>query len=139
MDPNPYRSVILDHVLEHGNDKRVLLPMQAEVFVELLGTGMLSRGTLQQVAYDFAARERARNSADLQHRIGRDYVFAVSTEANLAASKEAKNHEEKCLRELVRLQEEEAYAEQLESLLSGLKRQRTDGAKEPTQDSSGSR
>ena len=120
MDPNPYRSVILDHVLEHGNDKRVLVPMQANVLVELLEKGNLQRETLQQVAYDFAARERARNSADLQHRIGRDFVFAVSTEANLAASKEAKDHEEKCLRELIRLQEEKAYAEQLECLVAGL-------------------
>ena len=132
MDPNPYRSVILDYVLEHGNDKRVLVPMQASVLVELLAKGNLQRDTLQQVAYDFAARERARNSADLQHRIGRDFVFAVSTEANLAASKEAKDFEEKCLRELLRAQEEKAYAEQLESVVAGLdlsqnnKRQRND-------------
>ena len=84
METHPYRSVILEHVLEHGESKKVLVPMEAGVLVELLEKGALQKGHLDRIAYDFAKRERTHNIADLQRRTGRDYVFAVSSEAQTA-------------------------------------------------------
>ena len=94
METNPYRSVILEHVLEQGEDKRVLVPMDAGVLVELLEKGTLQRSQLCRIAYDFAKRERTHNLADLQRRTGRDYVFAVSSEALLGAKLEASDYQE---------------------------------------------
>ena len=94
METNPYRSVILDHVLEQGDNRRVLVPMDAGVLVDLLEKGTLQRSQLCRIAYDFAKRERSHNLADLQRRTGRDYVFAVSSEAGLAASMEVSDYEE---------------------------------------------
>ena len=106
MDPNPYTSMILDHVLAHGDEMRVLVPMQAGVFVELMGRG--ERVLLKRIAFDFAARERARNKADFNHRMGRDFVFAVSTEVNEAAAEEATAFEMRCLADALGGQEEDA-------------------------------
>ena len=94
METNPYRSVILEHVLEHGDSKRVLVPMEAGVLVELLEKGALQKGQLDRVAYEFAKRERTHNMADLQRRTGRDYVYAVSSEALLAAKIETSDYQE---------------------------------------------
>ena len=91
---NPYRSVILDHVLEQGDSKRVMVPMDAGVLVDLLDKGTLQQSQLRRIAYDFAKRERLHNLTDLQRRTGRDYVFAVSSEANLAARLEISDYEE---------------------------------------------
>ena len=94
METDPYRSVILDHVLEHGESRRVLVPMDAGVFVDLLEKGTLQKGQLDRIAYDFAKRERNHNMADLQRRTGRDYVFSVSSEALLGAKLEASDYQE---------------------------------------------
>ena len=68
--------------------------MDAGVLVELLEKGTLQRSQLCRIAYDFAKRERTHNLADLQRRTGRDYVFAVSSEATLGATLEASDYEE---------------------------------------------
>ena len=94
METNPYRSVILTHVLEHGDAKKVLVPMEAGVLVELMEKGALQKGQLDRIAYEFAKRERTHNMADLQRRTGRDYVYAVSPEVLLAAKIEASDYQE---------------------------------------------
>ena len=111
METHPYRSVILEHVLEHGENKKVLVPMEAGVLVELLEKGAFQKGHLDRIAYDFAKRERTHNAADLQRRTARDYVYAVSSEALLGAKIEASDYQEQL---------------ELEQLERGPKRQRTE-------------
>ena len=94
METHPYRSIILEHVLEHGERKKVLVPMEAGVLVELLEKGTLRKAQLDRIAYDFAKRERTHNASDLQRRTARDYVYAVSSEALLGAKIEACDYQE---------------------------------------------
>ena len=101
METHPYRSIILEHVLEHGERKKVLVPMEAGVLVELFEKGTLRKPQLDRIAYDFAKRERTHNASDLQRRTARDYVYAVSSEALLGAKLEACDHQEELERQLL--------------------------------------
>ena len=77
---DPYKCIILDYVLQHGSEMRLLVPMEAENFVELLNKGSLQQETLRRIAQAYVERENAVDKSQFRHRVARDYVLAVSEE-----------------------------------------------------------
>ena len=84
----------VDHInSDQSGEVRVLVPMRACVFVELLERGKLERRTIERMAYDFAVRERTRMADDLLYRSGSEHVLQMSGVLKEALQCEQADHE----------------------------------------------